>query len=90
MIDLHRIYIELNEGGASFCEQTCFHTTKEGAIKELYKRAPALKGVLRNFYEEQEIDIPYGEWLMEVFLEDGDWTHLDAYVKWDEIVPIID
>ena len=87
---LYRLYIELCEGGASFCEQTQFHTTEKGAIKELYKNAPALKAALRDFYEEQEIDTPYEEWLMEVFLEGGDWIWLDANVEWEKIVPIVD
>lgn len=87
---LYRLYIELFEGGASFCEQTLYHTTEAGAIKELYENAPGLKAVLRDFYEEQEIDTPYEEWLMEVFLEGGDHIWLDAQVEWDEIVPVVD
>lgn len=90
MTALYRLYIELDEGGASFCAQTQYHTTKEGAIKELYEKAPSLKAVLRDFYEEQEVEIPYEEWLLEVFLEDGDWIWLDARVEWVEIVPVID
>lgn len=86
----YRLYIELREGGASFCEQTRYHSTEEGAIKELYENAPGLKTVLRDFYDEQEVENPYEEWLLGVFLKGGDWIWLEATVEWTEIVPVID
>lgn len=88
----YRLYIELEWGGAFFCEETYLHSTKEGTVAELLQEAPMLETALHEGYEEEKMDGYEGsfeQWKDEFFYGEGSKWY-ECTLEWCEAVCIED